>query len=330
MITIDDDIRVEIQERCSAELEFVSAAYTLEEAWISAAQNQIHRRLDLSMDQQQTRNGGTIELVLSMPSNYPIDPDSILQIEAFFIPLTPSSSFGGNASIPRKIILDAIPRLLLACRESAREQAGQEAIFTVMNRANDWVEEDWVNILDEFKRINCSIASHTCIDNTNNNNLINDDHECCTTQGRSGNSCTLGRRLIYSHHIIAKTKRKAILNLAKEYDLGGFVKIGWPGIIIIEGLEENCILFVDIVSAMRWKYLVVRGEEQEEQERLSTLEENRKLPKSFEELGDHQMSFLSGRDELLILGCLLLFSDYYHHALIFFYLLLGFFSLLEL
>jgi len=123
---------------------------------------------------------------------------------------------------------------------------------------------------------------------------INDDHECCTTQGRSGNSCTLGRRLIYSHHIIAKTKRKAILNLAKEYDLGGFVKIGWPGIIIIEGLEENCILFVDIVSAMRWKYLVVRGEEQEEQERLSTLEENRKLPKSFEELGDHQMSFLSG------------------------------------
>ena len=112
--------------------------------------------------------------------------------------------------------------------------------------------------------------------------------------------------------------------------MGGFVKIGWPGIIIIEGLEENCILFVDIVSAMRWKYLVVRGEEQEEQERLSTLEENRKLPKSFEELGDHQMSFLSGRDELLILGCLLLFSDYYHHALIFFYLLLGFFSLLEL
>ena len=43
----------------------------------------------------------------------------------------------------------------------------------------------------------------------------------------------------------------------------GYVKIGWPGIIIIEGSEEHCQCFYDDIKVWAWKYLVVRGEQQE-------------------------------------------------------------------
>jgi len=41
------------------------------------------------------------------------------------------------------------------------------------------------------------------------------------------------------------------------------MKIGWPGIIIIEGSEEDCIAFYDDIRPWSWKFLVVRGEQQE-------------------------------------------------------------------
>eukprot|EP00954_Amorphochlora_amoebiformis_P003553 275115-Amorphochlora_amoeboformis.AAC.2 len=49
----------------------------------------------------------------------------------------------------------------------------------------------------------------------------------------------LGRRVIYSHHIIAQSKRTTVKNLAEENELGGLSKIGWPGAIIVEGLHRE-------------------------------------------------------------------------------------------
>ena len=39
------------------------------------------------------------------------------------------------------------------------------------------------------------------------------------------------------------------------------MKIGWPGIIIVEGREYDCNEFYDTIRRWPWKYLVVRGEE---------------------------------------------------------------------
>ena len=39
---------------------------------------------------------------------------------------------------------------------------------------------------------------------------------------------SLGRMIIFFHHIINQNKRKAIIEYAKELSLGGYCKIGWP------------------------------------------------------------------------------------------------------
>lgn len=53
----------------------------------------------------------------------------------------------------------------------------------------------------------------------------------------------LGRRCCYSHHIIAPSKREAVMKWALALGLAGLSKIGWPGVIIVEGPESACIAY---------------------------------------------------------------------------------------
>ena len=99
----------------------------------------------------------------------------------------------------------------------------------------------------------------------------------------------LGRRLIYSHHIIAKRKRVDLQQLARDYHLTGYVKIGWPGLIVVEGREEDCQQFYDAIRGWSWQYLVVRGEMQES---VSALDQARRFV-GFQEVPD--MSIVANR-----------------------------------
>jgi hypothetical protein len=96
----------------------------------------------------------------------------------------------------------------------------------------------------------------------------------------------LGRRAIYFHHIIATNKRRVVIDWARELKLGGYSKIGWPGVVIVEGLELFCHEYVRRLQHLRWKQMVVRGEQTEEQG-------ERRLPLQFQELTD--MSDLAAR-----------------------------------
>uniref|UniRef100_A0A7S3Y146 Small nuclear ribonucleoprotein Prp3 C-terminal domain-containing protein n=1 Tax=Heterosigma akashiwo TaxID=2829 RepID=A0A7S3Y146_HETAK len=80
-------------------------------------------------------------------------------------------------------------------------------------------------------------------------------------QPKTSTKRRLGRRLIWSHHIIGKEKRRDMKAIAKELELGGYCKIGWPGIIILEGEEEGCEEFIRQIRRWQWQHLVVRGEE---------------------------------------------------------------------
>jgi hypothetical protein len=103
----------------------------------------------------------------------------------------------------------------------------------------------------------------------------------------------LGRRLIYSHHIINPGKRKVIKEWASELELGGYTKIGWPGIIIVEGSEDGCQEYVRRLQHLRWQYLSVRGEQQEEGTAGGSLDELRAMPKKMVMLGEDKMSELA-------------------------------------
>ncbi|GMF19211.1 unnamed protein product [Phytophthora lilii] len=102
----------------------------------------------------------------------------------------------------------------------------------------------------------------------------------------------LGRRAIYFHHIIASNKRRVVKEWALELKLRGFSKIGWPGVVIVEGLEANVQEYVRRLQHLRWKQITVRGEQTEEVS-FGSLESLRRLPHGFHEFPENGMSELA-------------------------------------
>jgi len=103
----------------------------------------------------------------------------------------------------------------------------------------------------------------------------------------------LGRRLIVSHHIINETKRANVIEWAGELRLGGYSKYGWPGIIVVEGAESDCVEYVKRLKALRWQYLHVKGEESFPGEPGRSIDSLRQLPMAFEELGQDALGELA-------------------------------------
>jgi hypothetical protein len=144
----------------------------------------------------------------------------------------------------QKSAWNALPRLVSACRQVATDSMGEESVFLVLSRAEEWIPEEWPAY---YK----------------GDTDINQKESNCVSESSPSLPTVLGRRLIYSHHIISKIKRADIKALATDYNLTGYMRIGWPGLLIVEGLEEDCQAFYDDIRRWAWQYLVVRGEQQE-------------------------------------------------------------------
>ncbi len=71
----------------------------------------------------------------------------------------------------------------------------------------------------------------------------------------------LARKLVHFHHIIAQSKRHAILEGARELDVGGVCKIGWPGLLVLEGPEDGCNELVRKLRRLKWQMMKIRGDE---------------------------------------------------------------------
>jgi len=93
----------------------------------------------------------------------------------------------------------------------------------------------------------------------------------------------LTRRLIYSHHIIAPSKRAGLRECAQILGVTTLVKVGWPGAICLEGPKDRVDAFVNHITRWRWKQLAVRGEQDADE---------RALPRIFLETSD--MSTFAG------------------------------------
>ena len=66
----------------------------------------------------------------------------------------------------------------------------------------------------------------------------------CNASHKVSESEMFGRRWIWVHHITDSARRKDIIREAKDLNLGGFLKFGYPGIIVIEGDSFACDEFV--------------------------------------------------------------------------------------
>ncbi|TYZ59190.1 hypothetical protein PybrP1_007123 [[Pythium] brassicae (nom. inval.)] len=113
---------------------------------------------------------------------------------------------------------------------------------------------------------------------------VRDSHAGTTTP-------VLGRRAIYFHHIINPTKRRVVKDWASELQLGGFSKIGWPGIVVVEGREADVQEYVRRLQHLRWKQMTVRGEETESSG--AAVDAMRRLPRGFQEFPESGMSALA-------------------------------------
>mmetsp|Transcript_12893 Transcript_12893/g.21492 ORF Transcript_12893/g.21492 Transcript_12893/m.21492 type:complete len:460 (-) Transcript_12893:461-1840(-) len=255
----------ETAERRQAELDFVASAYGEEEAWVveKAAGCHVKRRLALAASSSELGGAENCCLTISMPEGYPVNEDALLGVEAHLC--------NDSSSSPalRKIAINALSSLVSECRRVVREHAGGEAVFPVLARADEWVSTDWMNIVE------------TAIADTNA-----ETPTVLTKAKNDSGELVLGRKLIHSHHIIAESKRKAIVELAQHYNIGGCYKYGWPGVIIIEGEEADCISYVEEIRTLRWQHLIVRGEQHVHVIDRSELEKARVLPSRMQDLGD--------------------------------------------
>ncbi|KAA1467868.1 hypothetical protein DENSPDRAFT_357269 [Dentipellis sp. KUC8613] len=64
--------------------------------------------------------------------------------------------------------------------------------------------------------------------------------------------------LLTSHHLVSPTKRRNMQAWAGALSLAGFAKVGYPGVIYCEGMQDNVEDFVANVKAMQWLALRVR------------------------------------------------------------------------
>ena len=60
--------------------------------------------------------------------------------------------------------------------------------------------------------------------------------------------CGFGRRWIWAHHIKDSARRKAIVCEAHRLCLGGFLKSGYPGVVVVEGRRGACEEYVQWIK----------------------------------------------------------------------------------
>eukprot|EP00527_Entomoneis_sp_CCMP2396_P006487 CAMPEP_0198139644 /NCGR_PEP_ID=MMETSP1443-20131203/2912_1 /TAXON_ID=186043 /ORGANISM="Entomoneis sp., Strain CCMP2396" /LENGTH=510 /DNA_ID=CAMNT_0043801833 /DNA_START=148 /DNA_END=1680 /DNA_ORIENTATION=- len=279
------------EERRQAELEFVTAAYEEEEAWCCCCSDEngdpndachvVRRRLFLNDDNYNDNNSSNhtlqIQLTLTMVSRYPSKQS--LQVSVQLLQQTtnnqsPTTNTTKATTDLIKLAYDsALPDLLSHCRTAAVSVPGEEAVFVVLAAADEWIAETWPTLL-----LTLTLASADQ-EKKRRQEESSDDHLNQST------NVILGRRLIYSHHIISNQKRRDIQDLAKHYNLTGYIKIGWPGLIVIEGLDDACNHFYDDIRKWAWQYLVVRGEMQETCHE-DNFESQRRFCHGFQEVDD--------------------------------------------
>lgn len=79
--------------------------------------------------------------------------------------------------------------------------------------------------------------------------------------GQQQHTSKIKRVVIWSHHLLATSKRKDIQAWSKELSLSGYSRPGHPGSIFVEGDEDQVDEFIRRLKQLRWQALQVRGEE---------------------------------------------------------------------
>jgi len=220
---------------------------------INLNDERVEAPLDLDAGDDDARlfePGDKAVLRFALPPAYPLDA-----------PATATVAWATAYRVPSSI-KDHVDAAVTAALASS---SGDAAIFSAVAAANDALNE-------EAERHAAAYASWRSAEppQTTREEVVWEGTE-------------LTRRLIYSHHIIAPSKRAGLRECAQILGVTTLVKIGWPGAICLEGPRDRVDAFVNHITRWRWKQLAVRGEQDAEE---------RALPRVFLETSD--MSTFAG------------------------------------
>mmetsp|Transcript_44440 Transcript_44440/g.93291 ORF Transcript_44440/g.93291 Transcript_44440/m.93291 type:complete len:840 (+) Transcript_44440:153-2672(+) len=208
----EDDASVDCDkalEPLHDELTFITNAYDPDEVVIEG--NKVTHLIELTT----WFNSDTILLALTVeiPNNYPAS--GVLSVKA-------SIKDSSCSHALRKCAVDALAELEEICTWEAKANEGKEAIHPIFSVASGWAHTDWHNTLSK----ELSISEDT--EKEPEDSLS----EICVS-------------LIHTHHIIEADKIQSIKKNASKLSLGGFVKIGKPGLILVEGNDTDCDHFLE-------------------------------------------------------------------------------------
>lgn len=105
--------------------------------------------------------------------------------------------------------------------------------------------------------------------------------------------------VIWFHHIKSLTKRKLIVSWARELDLRGYCKPGFPGLILCEGSEGAVEEYLERLRSLKWQAMQVRGEDRQPvtcmpgEHPAVGIKERWRFREIFRELSEHGLSELA-------------------------------------
>jgi hypothetical protein len=205
--------------RLDAELMFVQASYGSDEIQVEPSKVVRFLRLDI----EELAESILVNLILTIPDGYP--ETGTLRVEG---------KVSENAKCShecRKCALNALPIMIDCCRWEAQGCLGKEAILSVLSTADGWVQSDWAGLQSKHFPAGSNKKDKESI----------------------GTGAELCRMLLYSHHIVDTEKIHFLTNSASKFGLGGYVKVGKPGFVLVEGLQANCESFLENVLLQRRK-----------------------------------------------------------------------------
>lgn len=63
--------------------------------------------------------------------------------------------------------------------------------------------------------------------------------------------------LLHFHHIYSSKKKKAIIELTRQHNLGGLYRFGRPGRVLVEGEPAAVARYCTQIKALRWQHVTV-------------------------------------------------------------------------
>ena len=179
--------------------------------------------------------GGGVDVAVRLPPGYPASCRAEVQVQ-------------GNA----RVTVDDLRKI---------HQVAERAMFREVGDGEETAVAGVEAVRSELTRMK---EIHAVLEETHGES----ERERCAKEQSTQNSdlrkaSGVARRLIWFHHIKAPSKRKAARVWAKELSLGGFVKPGYPGVIVIEGNLQDAEEYVKRLKQLTWKAMSVRVAEEE-------------------------------------------------------------------